>query len=104
MNSDSVPEHSVSLGKRVDYRGRIHPELDDKAEQHLKVAIFGCHCRDNRAEAKGKGCKHHNQYGEKKCIPGKVGHTSRISNCVNNVDNYKESELDAKPDEIANDI
>ena len=53
MDRNAKEPHTAGLAQRIDDRSRVHPELDNKAKENLKVTIFGCHRRDDGAESQG---------------------------------------------------
>ena len=58
MDRNSHETHASSLAQRIDDWCRIHPKLDQEAEEYLQVAVFGGH-RGNDCSESQRQTGHH---------------------------------------------
>lgn len=101
---DSHEEHALGLAEWINYRRGVHPELDQEAEEHLEVAVFGGHRGDDGAEAEGQACYHQYQYWEKQGIPVEMCGAGWVYEKVDNVYDDEEPELDAEAKQVADNV
>lgn len=87
------------LAERIDNRRGVHPQGDKEAEKHLQVAVLGGHGGDDNAETQRQACHHQHQQREQQQVP--VGAYDRATYHIKQIDNDKQSELDAEPDQVA---
>ena len=104
VDRDAEEAHAAGLAERIDNRGGIHPELDQKTEEYLQVAVFGRHRGDDGAEAEGQACQHDDQQGEQQGVQVEVCVAVRVEEGVNQVDHDKEAQLDGEAQQVADDI
>lgn len=104
MHRDAVPHHTVGLAERIYDRGGVHPELHDKCEQNLQIAVFGSQSRDEYTETQCKTGHHYHHQRSQKGVPVKACGTGRVQERIGDIYYREERELDTEPEQVRKDI
>ena len=88
--------------ERVNHRGRVHPELHDKAQQECKVAVLGSEAAEQHAESEGECGDEQYEYRCEQCIQIRV-YRGVGKNQIVRKNQEKEPHLDAETHEVARD-
>lgn len=96
--------HALGLAERIHDRSRVHPQLDEEGKEDLQVAVLRGHGGDDGAEPKGETRDHDQHHRSEECKPIQVCLAGGINDRVDNIDDYKEPELDSESKEVADNV